>query len=42
MKKQRQIFLKIRQQATKIQANIRFFLTMAQYFREKNCRETAI
>ena len=38
MVKQRAIYLKIRHNTIKIQANIRFFLTMAAYFRAKNCR----
>jgi hypothetical protein len=42
MKKQRSAFLKIKEQAIKLQANIRFFLTMAHYIKEKNCREAAI
>jgi hypothetical protein len=42
MKKQRAAFLKIKSQVVSIQANIRFFMTMAQYFKEKNCREAAI
>jgi hypothetical protein len=42
MKKQRGIFLNIKRQAVRVQANIRFFLTMAQYIKEKNCREVAL
>jgi hypothetical protein len=42
MKKQRHLFLEIRQKAIKIQANMRFFLTMAQYIKEKNCRDAAL
>ncbi len=41
MRKQRRKFLEIRQNAIKLQANVRFFLTMAAYFRLKNCREAA-
>jgi len=39
MIKQRAIFRKIKQNTIKIQKNIRFYLTMAAYFRLKNCRE---
>lgn len=39
MIKQRAIFIKIKQSTIKIQKNIRFYLTMAAYFRLKNCRE---
>jgi hypothetical protein len=41
MKKQRALYLAIRQKIIKVQANIRFFLSMAKYFREKNCRDVA-
>jgi hypothetical protein len=42
MKKQRRAFLKTREQVIKVQANIRFFLNMAKYFRIKNCQEVAM
>lgn len=42
MKKQRYAFLQIKTKVITIQANIRFFLTMAQYLKEKNCREAAL
>lgn len=42
MKKERRRFLDIREKTIKIQANIRFMLTMAAYFRFKNCREVAV
>ena len=42
MKKCRMAFLKIKRNAIKIQANIRFFLTMSQYFKQKNCREVVL
>lgn len=42
MKKCRMAFLKIKQNAIKIQANIRFFLTMSQYFKQKNCRDVVL
>lgn len=41
MKKERSKFLDIRRKTIKVQANIRFMLTMAAYFRFKNCREIA-
>jgi hypothetical protein len=42
MKKQRKIFLELRAKAIKMQANIRYFLTMANYLKYKNCREAAL
>lgn len=42
MKKQRKIFLELRAKAIKIQANIRYFLTMANYIKYKNCREAIL
>jgi hypothetical protein len=41
MNKQRRKFLKIRSQAIAVQANIRFFLSMAAFIRLKHCREVA-
>ena len=40
MIKQRAIFKKIKENTIKIQKNIRFYLSMAAYFRLKNCRQT--
>ena len=42
MKKQRKIYLQLRAKAMKIQANIRYFLTMANYIKFKNCRDAAL
>lgn len=42
MKKERRKFLETRQKIIKVQANIRFFLAMAAYIREKNCKEIAL
>ena len=41
MRKQRRKFLKIKGDATKLQANIRFFLGMAAFIRLRHCREVA-
>lgn len=42
MKKCRMAFLKVKRNAIKVQANIRFFLSMSQYFKQKNCRDVVL
>ena len=41
MRKQRRKYLKVRNDAIRLQANIRFFLSMAAFMRYKNCKAIA-
>ena len=39
MRKQRRKYLKIKEDAIRLQANMRFFLSMASFIRFKHCRD---
>ena len=41
MRRERKKFLKVRKDTIRLQANIRFFLSMAAFIRFKHCRQVA-